>query len=73
MHITLWPCPADNRERKNDDEHEEDDLDQGGEIFEPGKNLVRHDEDDAGGDQKDGDCPHGQRLCNFSFCPQNEE
>ena len=61
MHETFRSCPADNRERKEDDEHKEDDLDQRGEILKPSKNRVGHYEDDAGYDQKDGDCLHGQQ------------
>ena len=61
MHKTFRPCPADNRERKQNDEREEDDLDQRGKILKPSKNRVRHDEDDAGYDQKDGDCLHSQQ------------
>ena len=60
MHITIRPCPTDNRERDENDEHEKDDLDQRGEILKPSKNLVGHNEDDAGCDYKDGDYPHGQ-------------
>lgn len=60
MHKTFRPCPAHNREREDDDEHEEDDLNQRGKILEPGKDFVRHGEDDAGCDYEDGDCPHGQ-------------
>ena len=61
MHKTFRSCPADDRERKEYDEHEEDDLDQRGKILKPSKNRVRHDENDAGYDQKDGDCLRSQQ------------
>ena len=73
MHITFRPCPADDREREENDEHEEDDLDQRGEVLEPSKNRVGHDEDDAGYDHEDGDCALGQPFRNLNACAQNEE
>ena len=61
MHKPFWSCPADNRERKENDEHEKDDLDQRGKILKPSKNRIGHDKDDAGYDQKDGDCLRSQQ------------
>ena len=60
MHITLRSCTADNREGEKNDEHEEDDLNQRGKVFEPSENRVWHDEDDAGHDQEYSDCLLGQ-------------
>lgn len=55
MHVTLWSCSTHNCERERNDKHEKTNLDQRGDIFEPGEKYVRHDEDGAGDYHKDRD------------------
>lgn len=54
MDLASRTCAADKSEREENDDEEEEDLDERGDVFEPGKDGVRHHEDDEGRGEENG-------------------
>ena len=73
MHIALRPCPANNRKRKDNDEHEEDDLNQRGEVLKPSENRIGHSKSSTGYDHKDSDYSHSQQSRSLGVNLMDEE